>query len=240
MPDEALPQWLDQAHANTVAVFTLDDGERFTADIVTVDNGWGELIVDVVSSNRPHPDSDQRRRAIPLGRVVFCQTISRAGQPWPFCDPCRNRSFSLARFLVLATLVVCMTLGSVILFDVLMEGPYGIQEASAIAYTISVVYLTFSASYWLGPYRFTCPAVRTQVSRLLWRHLGFLVSLFALQTAALAARPNLPDWWNAPSSYSRDGPPFELALGFLCVVLGCAQVFTNRSLLDRAHRDFKA
>ena len=116
MPDADRPQWLDQAHANTVAVFTLDDGERLTADILKVDNGWGELILDVVPSNRPYPDSDQRRRAIPLGRVVSCEPVSRAEQPWPFSDPCRIRCFSLRRFLLLATLL-CMGLGSAILID---------------------------------------------------------------------------------------------------------------------------
>ena len=96
MPDVTRPQWLDQAHDNTIAVFTLDDGERLTADILKVDNGWGELILDVVPSNRPYPDSDHRRRAIPLRRVVSCKPLLRADQPWPFSDPCRSRSFSLA------------------------------------------------------------------------------------------------------------------------------------------------
>src|SRR5436309_11667583 len=86
------------------------------------------------------------------------------------------------------------------------------------------------------PYMFTCPAVQTQVSRLLWRHLSFLVALCALQTLALAVRPNLPDWWNT----DRRGTPFEIALLFLCLGLGYAQVFTNRRLLDRAHRKFSS
>jgi hypothetical protein len=83
---------------------------------------------------------------------------------------------------------------------------------------------------------FTCPAVQPKFSRLLWRHVGFLVALFALQTLALAIRPNLPDWWNT----DRKGTPFEIALFFLCFGLGYAQVFTNRRLLDRAHREFSS
>ncbi len=85
---------------------------------------------------------------------------------------------------------------------------------------------------------FTCPAVQSLFTRLLWRHLGFLVLLFALQTAALASRPNLPDWWNTEDR--KGATPFDLALILLCFGLGYAQVFTNRSLLDRAHRDFSA
>jgi hypothetical protein len=88
------------------------------------------------------------------------------------------------------------------------------------------------------PYLFTCPAVQPQIPRLLWRHLGFLVALFALQTAAQAARSNLPDWWNIENR--KGTTPFGLALIFLCLGLGLAQVFTNRSLLDRAHREFSA
>lgn len=87
---------------------------------------------------------------------------------------------------------------------------------------------------------FTCPAVQPQLFRLLWRHLGFLVALFALQTGALAVRPHLPAWWNTDSGGSRSGPPFELALLFLCAGLAWIQIFTNRRLLDRAHREFSS
>ncbi|MHB8484788.1 MAG: hypothetical protein ACYDCM_03510 [Candidatus Acidiferrales bacterium] len=138
----------------------------------------------------------------------------------------------------MATLFLCLIVGSLPLFLVLMNRPYGIQGASVIAYTIFAVFFTFARTGTrtgkdLPPYMFTCPAVQTQVSRLVWRHLGFLVALFALQTAALAVRPNLPDWWNADSG----GSPFEIALLFLSFGLGFTQVFTNRRLLDRAHRE---
>ncbi len=241
MPDAALPQWRDKARANRVAVFALDDGERFTADILKLDNGWGELILDVVPSNRPYPDSDQRRRAIPLSRVVSCEPLSREEQPWPFSDPCRRVHSSLARIVLMAALFLCMTVGSLPLYVVLTDRPFGIQGASAIAYTLFAVFFTFGAWRRFRPYRFTCPAVRTQFPRLVWRHLGFLVALFAVQTAALAVRLNLPDWWNTATGHGRHGdmPPFVFTLMLLCLGLGYAQVFTNRSLLDRAHRDFK-
>jgi intracellular septation protein A len=141
---------------------------------------------------------------------------------------------SLARFVLLVTLFLCLILGTLPLFFLLMKRPYRLQETSAILYTIFAVFFTFAATRGFRPYMFTCPAVQTQVPRLLWRHLGFLVALFALQTAALAVRPNLPDWWNTESG----GTPFDLALMLLCLGLGYAQVFTNRSLLDRAHREF--
>jgi hypothetical protein len=119
----------------------------------------------------------------------------------PDSDPCRSRSFSFARFVLMATLFLCMTVGSLPLFFLLMKTPYGFQAASVIVYTIFAVFFTFArigtrTGKDLPPYMFTCPAVQPQFSRLLRRHLGFLIALFALQTAALATRPNLPEWWN--------------------------------------------
>lgn len=242
MPDSELPRWMDKADVGTVAVLTLDDGECLTAEVRDFNEERDELIVDVVSSNRTHSNTRQRSRAIPVSRVVSFEPRSRAEQPWPYSDPCRGTSFSSARFVLMAMLFLCLTVGSVPLFLLLMERSYGIQEASAIAYTIYAVFFTFARTGTrtgkdLPPYMFTCPAVQTQVSRLLWRHVGFLVALFALQTLALAVRPNLPDWWNTDS---RKGTPFLIALLFLCVGLGYAQVFTNRRLLDRAHREFSS
>lgn len=241
MADAELPQWLDEIDVGTVAVLTLDDGECLTADILRLNDECDKLIVDVVSSNRSYAKNDQRSRAIPVGRVVSFEPRPRAAQPWPCSDPCRGAPFSFARFVLLATLFLSWTVGSVPIFLLLMKRPYGVQEASAIIYTIVAVFFTFAATgsktgKTLPPYIFTCPAVRTQVSRLLWRHLGFLVALFALQTLALAIRPNLSDWWNT----DRKGTPFEIALLFLCLGLGYAQVFTNRRLLNRAHREFSS
>lgn len=158
-------------------------------------------------------------------------------------DLCRRRSFSFARFVLMATLFLCMTVGSLPLFFLLMKRPYGFQAASAIVYTIFAVFFTFARTGTKGgkdlpPYMFACPAVQAESSRLLRRHLGFLVALFALQTLAFAVRPHLPYWWNTEGSRGRSGmPPFDIALFFLCFGLATTQVFTNRSLLERAHRE---
>ena len=71
----------------------------------------------------------------------------------------------------MTTLLLCMTFGSALFFILLMDRPYGLQAASAIAYTISVVFLTFGGKN-VPPYMFTCPAVRAQLPRLIRRHLG--------------------------------------------------------------------
>lgn len=236
MPDVDPPPWLDKVDVNTVAILTLDSGECMTAEILEFNDDRGELIVDIVSSNRSRPNSGRRRHAVPVSRVVSCERLSRAEQRWPLSDPCRSRGFSLARFILLATLFLCLTLGSLPLFFLLTKRPHGLQETSAILYTIFAVFFTFAATRGLRPYKFTCPAVRIKVPCLLWRHLGFLVALFALQTEALAARPSLPDWWNA----DRGGTPFDMALLLVCLGLGYVQVFTNRSLLDQAHQESHA
>jgi hypothetical protein len=141
----------------------------------------------------------------------------------------------------MATLFLSLTVGSLPLFLLLTKRSYGFQAASAIAYTILAVFFTFARTGSrtgkdLPPFMFTCPAVQPQFSRLLLRHLGFLIALFALQTLALAVRPNSPDWWNT----DRRGTAFDMTLLFLCVALGFVQVFTNRRFLDRAHREFSS
>ena len=223
---------MDKADVGTVAVLTLENGESFTAEVRDFNDEKNELIVDVVSSNRTHPNNSQESRAIPVRRVVSFEPRPRAEQPWPYSDPCRSTSFSFARFALMAALFLCPIIGGLPLFFLLMKRPYGLQEASAIVYTIFAVFFTFARTGTrngkdLPPYLFTCPAVQTQVSRLLWRHFGFLVVLFALETLALAVRPNLPDWWT-------------IALVLLCFGLGYTQVLTNRRFLDRAHREFSS
>ncbi len=80
---------------------------------------------------------------------------------------------------------------------------------------------------------FTCPVVQSQIPRLLWRHLAFLVALFLLQTPLLTIWRNLPDWWNEGVQWT----PFVVGFLFLSLGLAGVQVFTNRSLLDRAHTE---
>src|SRR5215475_5827075 len=132
MPDADLPEWLGNIGVNDVVAFTLDDGERVTADVLEFDDERDELIVEVISSNRSHPKSAQRRHAIPVSRVVSFERLARAQQPWPFSDPCRSRPFSLARFVLMSTLFLSLILGGLPLFLLLVERPYGLQEASTI------------------------------------------------------------------------------------------------------------
>lgn len=165
------------------------------------------------------------------------------GAQWPFSDPCRDRTFSPPRFILMTTIFLCLIVGSLPLFLLLTSRPYGLRAASIITYTLFELFFTFARTGTRGgtdlpPFKFKFPAVRRQIPCLLWRHLGFLVALFALQTTMLAARTALPEWWNIKDR--RGTTPFDLVLMLVCLGLGYAQVFTSRSLLDRGHREFTA
>lgn len=235
------PEWLDKADVGTVGVFSLESGERITAELVGLNEEGDRLSVKVISPDSPPRYGRRNHRAIPLHRIVSFEPQPHLMEQWPFSDPCRDRTFSPPRFILMTTIFLCLIAGSVPLFLLLTSRPYGLQEASIITYTLFEVFFTFARTGTRGgpdlpPFKFTCPAVEPQVPRLLWRHLGFLVALFALQTAMLAVRPHLPDWWNMKDS--KGATCFDLVLMLLCLGLGYAQVFSNRSLLDRAHRDF--
>jgi hypothetical protein len=191
-------------------------------------------------------DKELARRnisAIPIPEIASFEPQPHLAWQWPYSDPCRDRTFSPPRFALMATIFLCLIVGSVPLFLLLTSKPYGLQEASIISYTLFELFFTFARTGSRGgpdlpPFKFKCPAVRPQIPRLLWRHAGFLVALFALQTAMLAARTYLPEWWNMKDR--KGATPFDLVLVLVCFGLGYAQVFTSRSLLDRAHREFAA
>jgi hypothetical protein len=134
-----------------------------------------------------------------------------------------------------------MTIGSVPLFLLLVDKPFGLQEASIITYTLFEVFFTFAhhgtrTGPDVPPFKFSCAAVEPQIPRLLWRHLGFLIALVVLQTALLATRPHLPNWFFLEDK--KGMTPFAGSFLLLCIALAYTQVFTNRALLNRAHREF--
>ena len=148
-------------------------------------------------------------------------------------DPCLTRQPSILRFVALALLFFTM-LGGVIFLILLADRPYGIQFSSIVIDTAAVALYTFSRNRNdLQPFLLSCPVVRRQLPQLIRRHLGFLATLFIVQTIALELRPNLPAYLITPSS--TDVSPFALILGGLCGCLAIVQTLSNRSLLERAH-----
>jgi hypothetical protein len=247
-PDEAkrvyAPEWLDKAEVGTVGVIVLESGERITAEVVGLNDEADRLSVKVISPDNLPRSGRRNHRAIPLRRIVSFEPQPDLMERWPFSDPCRSRTFSPARFALMTTIFLCSIAGSIPLFLLLVRRPYGLQEASIISYTLFEVFFTFARTGGgpsgpdVPPFMFTCPAVKPKIPRLLLRHLGFLVALFALQTSMLAVRPHLSGWWNIPDR--KGSTPFDAALFLVCIGLAWAQVRSNRSLLDRAHREFSA
>lgn len=111
--------------------------------------------------------------------------------------------------------------------------PYGPQLASVVPYTVFVVLGTFSAQKGQQSYFFECSTVHRQLPRLAQRHIGFLVALLVIETVAFQLRPHLLASWIVASG--RNGSAFAMSLFILCIGLASAQVWINRSLLERAH-----
>ena len=233
---EQFPPWLDKTEVSLVGVLTMRSGEQITVEIVEFDAERNEIVVDVINPSRSDASGLHGRESIPVDDVVSFDPQSRETQPWPYSDPCRSAPFSLARFGLMTALFLCMTAGGVALFVLWANTPYGLQEASVLVYTIFVVFFTFAATREWRRYLFTCPAVRTQIPRLVWRHVGFVGALIVLQSLLLVVRPDLPEWLKVADS--KGTTVFDMALYFLCIGLGFAQVAANRSLLERAHKEF--
>lgn len=238
MRNQASPDWLDKTGFGVIGKFTLEDGEELTAEIVDYSEDTNELIVEPIAAVETHGKGKQSTCAIEVERVLSFVPEPRSLHAWPHSDPCRIRGFYLSRFTVLASLFLGSTVGSLVLFVTLMNSePFRLQELSAVSYTFAVVWLTFAAHRNAPPFLFSCPAVRSQLPTLLWRHIGFLLVLFLLQTSALSIRLGLPAWWNAKDR--KGGTPFEILLILLCFGLGFAEVYKSRSLLKRAHAEFR-
>jgi hypothetical protein len=120
----------------------------------------------------------------------------------------------------------------------LVDLPYGLQFGSLIPYTAFVALATFSAQRGQQPYFFECPIVRRAMPRLIRRHIGFLITIVIIETVALYLTRYMPASWLIAKG--RTSSPFGTTLGILCICLAMAQIFTNRSLLERAHLDKQA
>ena len=141
-------------------------------------------------------------------------------------DPCYAKTpFSVRRFVLFFLLLLTLCPGSLLLFIYLGDRPFGFQLASVLCYTAFVVLFTFSHYRDQQRYLFTCPVVRHQRLRLIYRHIAFITTLFVVETLALKLRPRLPESWVVASG--RSMPPFIVILfifsGGLAFALWLAQ-----------------
>ena len=239
MAEEKSSDWLDKTGFGVVGRFTLDDGEQVTAEIVEFNEGTNEIVVQPIPGSASQINVEQLTRAIAVDCVLSFDPEANSSHISQHSDPCRNSSFSISRFVLMTTLFLSATVGSLALFITFMNRePYRLQELSTISYTFAVVFATFAAIKGDRHYLFSCPIVKSQISQLLLRHVGFLIALVLLESAGLAIRSSLPAWWSLRDS--KGGTPFELFLSLSCYGLGFVEVFTNRSILQRAHSEFAA
>jgi hypothetical protein len=112
--------------------------------------------------------------------------------------------------------------------------PFGLQIGCLIPYTAFVALGSFSAFRGLQPYFFECPLVRRTMPQLIRRHIGFLATVVIFETIALHLTPYMPTSWLIADG--RGESSFGMTLTLLCILIAALQVFTNRSLLERAHR----
>ena len=237
------PDWLDKADAGTLGVLTLANGERISVQVVGLNEEGDRLSVQVIPSEgftRKGLPKHRSHRYIPLHRIASFEPRPDLMEQWPFSDPCRHKS-SGPRPLLMSAIFLCMTVGCMLLLVLLRGTPYGLLVTSLLFYTLVVLFFTFATTGSRGGgnvpgYKFTCPAVEPQIPRLLWRHLICLVALLVLERSAPAVHPHLPDWWNMPDK--KGTTPFESVLLVLGIGLAMAQILTNKSLLNRAHREF--
>ena len=236
------PEWLDKADLGAVGVFPLEGGERMTAEVLGLNETGDRLSVKVIFPDSPPRGRRRKRLAIPLHRIVSFKPEPNLMDKWPYCGPCRDFSISYPRSYLLTIIFLSMTIGSVPLFLLSVNRPFGLQEASIITYTLFEVFFTFAhhgggpSGPNVPPFKFSCPAVEPQIPRLLWRHLGFLIALVVLQTEMLATRPHWPSWWLMTDR--KGTTPFDAAFVLLCFALAWTQIITNRALLKRAHGEF--
>jgi|SRR5271166_3573612 len=129
--------------------------------------------------------------------------------------------------------IVIVMFASFLFLLAMADLPYGIQLGSLIPYTAFVALGTFSAQRRMQPYFFECSIVQQTMPRLLRRHCIFLVAIIFLETIALRLTRYMPASWL--SKTGKDGSPFAMTLCLICLCFASVQVFTNRTLLERAH-----
>ena len=129
--------------------------------------------------------------------------------------------------------VVIFMFASFFFLFAMADLPYGVQLGSLIPYTAFVALGTFSAQRGMQPYFFESSIVEQTMPRLLRRHCIFLATIISLETIALRLTPYMPGSWL--SKTGKDSSPFAITLCITCLCIASVQVFTNRTLLERAH-----
>jgi hypothetical protein len=141
---------------------------------------------------------------------------------------------TLDRPAIFIPIVLLMFASMFVLFALSNNLSFGLQLGSIIPYTSFVFLGTFSAQRGMQPYFFECPIVETVLPILRQRYFAFLVTVLLLETAGLYLTRCMPAAWLV--ARGKDGSPFNMILFAVCICIASAEVWTNRTVLERAHR----
>jgi hypothetical protein len=150
-------------------------------------------------------------------------------------DPCRAQStYSPSRFAAFVLLFIAMF--GFELFASLSESLVGTVVGSVIGYTAFVMLYGFSRNQnGIQPFLFTCPVVVSQYPRLLKRHVVFLALVIVFVTSVVKNKPHHSE--PQPTSSVDDLSPSFFLVGIPLGALALTEIFTNRRVLERAHKD---
>jgi hypothetical protein len=131
--------------------------------------------------------------------------------------------------------IVVLMFASFVLLFFLADLPFGIQLGSLIPYTCLIVLSTFGAQHGQQPYFFKCATVQSTMKRLVRRHIVFLIAIVLIETIAFSLTRYMPPSWLVAKG--RSVPPFDISLCIFCFFLALVEISSNRSLIERAHRE---
>lgn len=234
MPHTETTDWLDKTRAGVIGVFRYRDGRELAAKIIGVMDSLNELVVEVVPAKAPFSEEEPKRQIISIDEVLSFDPLPEESQSSLRSDLCDPPIFSPGRFAALTIIFLGWIAGSMFLAILHLQGRLRLWEAAVVCYSLFQLFFTFARTRGFRPYSFSCPIVKRQVPRLLSFHLAFLAVLVSLLTIAFHVRPNLPAWWNVEDQ--KGATPFVVLVGLLCYSLAFGQLFINRSLLARAHK----
>jgi hypothetical protein len=147
---------------------------------------------------------------------------------------CRDHKPSFIDRPLLSLPLIAIWFVSLVLLFPLARLQFGVQLGPLVPYTAFMVLGTFTAQRQEQPYFFECPFVRRTLPRLVRRHIAFLAALVIAETILPEFTQVLPSSWRFLTT-TQDGT-FAVAPMILAGCLALVQMFTNRSLLERAHR----
>jgi len=144
---------------------------------------------------------------------------------------------SLAMTLGILAAYAVGVFGTLYIFIILGERPFGIQIATAITYTyFAFWYVFFPTRGLLEKYSLRNKMVQRRIPLLLAMHCAFLIPIFLGETIWFLMKPHLPSYWF--TEHGKRGTPLYvlLAIGSVTVVF-FTQVLISRRILSRSLRE---